>query len=90
MVDHYMIYAVRKVNALRLKRNSPKTIEFRALRNYCKEDFIRDLQRNHWVSILDRHVNTEGVGVLQSSNSKALFKRSQHFTKHHYTFRRNV
>ena len=24
MVDHYMIYAVRKVNASRLKRNSPK------------------------------------------------------------------
>ena len=54
MVDHYMIYAVRKVNASRLKRSSPKTIEFRSLRNYCKEDFfIKDLQRINWVSILE-------------------------------------
>ena len=53
MVDHYMIYAVLKVNASRLKRNSPKTIEFRALRNYCKDNFIKDLQRINWVSTLE-------------------------------------
>ena len=53
MVDHYMIYAVRKVNAWRLKRNSPKTIEFRALRNYCKEDFLKDLQMIDWASTLE-------------------------------------
>ena len=48
-----MIYAVRKVNALRLKRSSPKTIEFRSVRNYCKEDFIKDLHRINWVSTLE-------------------------------------
>ena len=48
-----MIYAVRKVNASRLKRSSPRTIEFRSLRNYCKEDFIKDLQRINWVSTLE-------------------------------------
>ena len=53
MVDHYMIYAVRKLNAWRLKRNSPKTIEFRALRNYCKEDFLKNLQIIDWASTLE-------------------------------------
>ena len=53
MVDHYMIYAVRKVNAWRLKRNSPKTIEYRALRTYCKEDFLKDLQLIVWASTLE-------------------------------------
>ena len=53
MVDHYMIYAVRKINAWRLKRKSPKTIESRALRNYCKENFQKDLQLNNWASILE-------------------------------------
>ena len=53
MVDHYMIYAERKVNASRLKRSSPKTIKFRSLRNYCKEDFIKDLQRVNGASTLE-------------------------------------
>ena len=53
MVDHYMIYAVRKVNAWRLKRNSPKTIEYRALRSQCKEDFLKDLQLIDWASTLE-------------------------------------
>ena len=53
MVNHYMIYAVRKVNAWRLKSNSPKTIEYRALRNYCKEDFVKDLQLIDWASTLE-------------------------------------
>ena len=48
-----MIYAVRKVNASRLKRSSPKAIEFLSLRNYCKEDFLKDLQRINWVSTLE-------------------------------------
>ena len=53
MVDHYMIYAVRKINAWRLKRKNPKTIESRALRNYCKENFQKDLQLINWASILE-------------------------------------
>ena len=52
MVDHYMIYAMRKINAWRLKRKHSKTIESRALRNYCKEDFQKDLQLIDWASIL--------------------------------------
>ena len=53
MVDHYMIYAVRKINAWRLRRKNPKTIESRALRNYCKENFQKDLQLINWASILE-------------------------------------
>ena len=53
MADHYTSYAVRKVNASRFKRNSPKMIEFCALRNYCKDDLIKDLQHINWVSTLE-------------------------------------
>ena len=53
MVDHYMIYAVRKINAWRLRRKNPKTIESRALRNYCKGNFQKDLQLINWASILE-------------------------------------
>ena len=53
IVDHYMIYAVRKINAWRLKGKNPKTIESGALRNYCKENFQKDLQLINWASILE-------------------------------------
>ena len=42
-----------KGSALGLKRNSPKTIEFHALRSYCKEGFIKDLQLTNWASTLE-------------------------------------
>ena len=35
------------------QRNSPKTTELRALRNYCKEDFLKDLQLINWASTLE-------------------------------------
>ena len=36
MVDHYMVYGVRKINAWRLKKKKPKIIETRSLTKYDK------------------------------------------------------
>ena len=68
--DYNMIYAVRKVNPLRLKRIGPKTIDYRALRNYCKEDFLKDVQLIEWVSTLDPKSDypSEGDGLYISRN----------------------
>jgi len=35
-----MIFAVEKVNAWKLKGNSPKTVEFHALKKKCKKEFV--------------------------------------------------
>ena len=47
MVDHYMVYGIRKVNAWRLKRkNKKKVVETRSLTKYDKISFINDLNFN--------------------------------------------
>ena len=46
MVDHYMVYGIRKVNAWRLKRkNKKKVVEARSLTKYDKISFINDLRQ---------------------------------------------
>ncbi len=53
MVDHYLVYGVRKVNAWRLNRNKKaKIVETRSLANYDKTSFINDLLQIDWSSIL--------------------------------------
>ena len=53
MVDHYMVYAIRKINAWRLKKKKPKIIESRSLSRYNKELFRNDLRQIDWSTILD-------------------------------------
>ena len=64
-----MVSAVRKVNAW-LKRNSPEAMELRALRNYCKEDFLKDLQLLAWSSILES--KSEKPSEMASTFMKSL------------------
>ena len=46
MVDHYMVYGIRKVNAWRLKgKNKPKILETRSFTKYDKTSFINDLRQ---------------------------------------------
>ena len=53
MVDHYMVYGIRKVNAWRLKRrNKKKIVETRSLTKYDKISFINDLRQINWSTIL--------------------------------------
>ena len=53
MVNHYMVYGVRKINAWRLKKKKPKIIETRSLSKYDKELFRNDLRQIDWPTILD-------------------------------------
>ena len=53
MVDHYMVYGVRKINAWRLKKKKPKTVETRSLSKYDKELFRNDLRQVDWPAILN-------------------------------------
>ena len=53
MVDHYMVYAIRKINAWRLKKKKPKIIESRSLSRYNKDLFRNDLRQIDWSTILD-------------------------------------
>ena len=55
MVDHYLVYGVRKVNAWRLKKEhaKPKIVESRNMKQYDKALFLHDLQQIDWKTILD-------------------------------------
>ena len=55
MVDHYLVYGVRKVNGWRCKRGKKKlkTIEFRNMKEFDSALFLQDLQQINWNIILD-------------------------------------
>ena len=48
MVDHYLIFAVRKINAKRLLEKQVKIVETRSLRNYDKQLFLDELSAIDW------------------------------------------
>ena len=53
MVDHFMIYGIRKVNASRItSRSNQKIAETRSLKTYNRDLFQRDLQEINWEEIL--------------------------------------
>ena len=55
MVDHYLIYGIRKINAWRKKNPviSPKIVESRNMKKYDKSLFEEDLKQIDWKTILD-------------------------------------
>ena len=54
MVDHYMVYAIRKVNAWRLNtKHENKIVESRNMKNYDKTAFQQDLNAIDWESLLE-------------------------------------
>ena len=53
MVDHYMIYGIRKVNASRLNSSKKQRLaETRSLKRYNKAPFQQDLQEIDWHRLL--------------------------------------
>ena len=52
MVDNYMIYAIRKVNAWRIRSKESKILEARSLRNYDKANFLNDIKEVNWELVL--------------------------------------
>ena len=53
MVDHNMVYGVRKIHAWRLKKKKPKIIETCSLSKYDKKLFRNDLRQIDWPAILN-------------------------------------
>ena len=52
MVDHYMIYVIRKVNAWRIRSKKSRILETRSLRNYDKAKLLHDLKEVNWEQVL--------------------------------------
>ena len=52
MVDHYMIFGIRKLNARKFRKKKPKIIEIRNLKKYDKEFFRNYLSMFDWQTIL--------------------------------------
>ena len=48
MVEHYMIYAIWKVNAWRIRSKKSRFLETRSLRNYDKAKFLNNLKEVNW------------------------------------------
>ena len=48
MVDHYLVYGIRKVKARRLTRSKPNFNETRNMKRYNKDSFQRNLSDNDW------------------------------------------
>eukprot|EP00794_Sanderia_malayensis_P018507 gene18507-20366_t len=53
MVDHYLIFAIRKLNAKRLLNKQAKLVETCNLRNYDKQLFLEELSAIDWNDTLD-------------------------------------
>jgi len=59
MVDHYLIYGIRKINAWRIKKPviPPKIVEFCNMRKYNKSLFQEDLKQIDLKTILNTYTN---------------------------------
>ena len=52
MVDHYLVYAIRKINAWSLMKNERKFIEFCHMKKYDETLFRMDIRQIDWEPIL--------------------------------------
>ena len=59
MVDHYLVYGIKKINAWRIKqkRAKPEIVESRTMNKYDKAIFQHDLQQIDWETILTSFAN---------------------------------
>ena len=64
MVDHYLTFAVRKINAKRLINKQTKIVETRNLRSYDKQLFLDELSTTDWDKTL---ASTNGNPDLMAS-----------------------
>ena len=55
MVDHYLVYGIRKVNAWRVKNKKPRILEIRSLSKYDRGLFRYDLQQIDRETILSSY-----------------------------------
>ena len=57
MVDQYLVYGIRKVNAWRVKNKKPIILEIRSLSKYDRALFRNDLQQIDWETILSSYAD---------------------------------
>ena len=57
MVDHYLVYGTRKVNAWRVKNKKPKFLVTRSLSSYDRALFRNDLQQIDWETIFSSYAD---------------------------------
>ena len=57
VVDHYLIYGIRKINAWRIKTPvmPPKIVECRNMRKYDKSLFQEELKQKDWKAVLNTY-----------------------------------
>ena len=55
MVDHYLIYGIRKIHAWRIKK--PVIVEFRNMRKHDRSLLQEDLKQIDWKTILNTYTN---------------------------------
>ena len=54
MVDHYMIFGIKKLNARKFRKKKARIIETRNLSKYDKKSFRNDLSMINWQTVLDQ------------------------------------
>ena len=66
MVDHYLVYGIRKINVWRsFKSKKQKVIESRNMRKYNKAHFQNDIQQVEWETILSPYFdNTTDMATI--------------------------
>ncbi len=65
MVDHYLVYGIRKIETKKLQLRNPKFVETRNLKKYNKLAFQYDLQQIDWEQIPLYHKPNEMVQIFQ-------------------------
>ena len=65
MVDHYLVYGIRKVNAWQVKNKKAKVLETRSLSNYDRALFRNDMQQIDWETILSPYAdNRNNMAII--------------------------
>ena len=74
MVDHYLMYGIRKINAWRsFESTKQKVIESRNMGKYSKAHFRNDIQQVDWETILSPYCdNTTNMATIFQEISESI------------------
>ena len=67
MVDHNMIFGIRKLNARAFRKRKGRIIETCSLNKYDKKSFPNDISMVDWKTILDPVMASSFLGILEFS-----------------------
>ena len=92
MVDHYLVYGIRKINAWRSVKSKKQKVIARNMRKYNKTHFRNDIQQVEWETILIPYCdNTTNMATLFQEIFESilvihtqLFQITSHLTRAKY------